>query len=171
MNEIQLLRDQLSAERRHVREVATACATARDASPARAGSALAALDEASTQYLGCVLDWFEQRDARLISLYARLPADDPARSVSEALGPEGGAAEALALLHAAQGRGAAWNALAQFIVGPWDTRRGAIEALLASNPRVGDWRAIAGIDADSVYRERAMYQRVRAALPTDVDLA
>ena len=164
MNEIQLLRDQLSIERRHVREVATACAAAYSASPARTDGALAALDAACTQYLSCVLDWFEQRDVRLGALYARLPADDP-------LGARSGAGQALTTLQATRERRAGWAALAEFVIGAWDKQRGAVEALLDSNLRVGDWRAVAGIDADSVYRERSLYEQVRAALPSGVDPA
>ena len=45
-------------------------------------------------------------------------------------------------------------------------RQFEIEALIASNQRVADWRAFGGIDADSVCHERALYARVRAALPS-----
>jgi hypothetical protein len=170
MNEIQLLRDQLAAERRHVREVASACAAACRAEPAPAGgAALVALAEACRDYLECVLAWFDQRDARLAELYARLPggAEGEARG---ALDLSGRGRDALDGLRAAGTAHEDWAALARFVNGAWDTRRSAIEALLATSVRVADWRAVSGIDADTIYEERALYSRVRAALPAGVEL-
>ena len=166
MNEIELLRSQLASERRRVREIASACAAAHrgaPASPARA--APEALRRACTEYLGCVLDWFDERDARLGELYARLPAGNPDRTAVAALGSDGRGREALERLAADGDAPEGWQALAQFINGPWDARRRAVETLLATNPRVADWRAFAGIDADSIGRERALYARCGAALP------
>lgn len=156
MNEIQLLRAQLAAERRRVREVAAAGAAA--------GGSPAAFAEACAAYLACVLGWFEQRDARL-------PAAVAIRGALAAAGESGGAREALALLRTAGDTPAGWQALAHFIQGRWDTRRGAIEACLATDVSVADWRTYAGVDADSIVRERALYRQVRAALPAGVDLA
>lgn len=154
MNEIELLRNQLASERRHVREVASACAAAHAAAPARPGdAALEALRGACGAYLALVLDWFERRDQRLGELCAQHPPPDSGRTALEMLKQAGPEPET-------------WQALAEFINGPWDARRGAIEALLASNPRVADWRAFSGIDADSICKERALYGRVRAALPS-----
>jgi hypothetical protein len=106
MNEIELLRRQLADERRHVREVASACAAA---------------------------------------------------SLGAPLAPAGGTP-------------AAWQDLAQLLNGPWDARRAAIDALLATRSRVADWRALGGIDADSICLERELYARCRAALPAGVAL-
>lgn len=170
MNEIQLLRNQLAVERRRVREVASACAAALAAPAPPNGAALQALGEACAEYLRCVTGWFDQRDERLGELYARLPAGDAGRRSLEALSPGGSGPAALGTI-AAAAAGGAWAALAQSIDGEWDARRGAIEALLASNPRVADWRAIAGIDADSIRQERVLYARVCAALPAGVRLA
>lgn len=169
MNEIGLLRNQLATERRHVREVADACAAAHLKAPA-GGGVLERLREACTEYLGCVLGWFDQRDERLGEICARIPAGDAGRGAIAALERGGCGREALTRL--AQGGVAheSWQALAQFINSAWDARRGAIEAALASNARVADWRAFGGIDADSVYQERALYARVRAALPEGVEL-
>jgi hypothetical protein len=171
MNEIQLLRDQLAAERRHVREVASACAAACRAEPAPAGgAALVALAEACRDYLECVLAWFDQRDARLGELYARLPAAGAGGEARGALDLSGHGRDALDRLRAAGTAHEDWAALARFVNGAWDTRRSAIEALLASSLRVTDWRAVSGIDADTIYEERALYSRVRAALPAGVEL-
>jgi hypothetical protein len=125
MNEIQLLRAQLAAERRHVLAMASSCAGAhRCASTSPETPALAALAQASTRYLALVVGWFEARDAHLTALGTHLPP-------GEALGRE---------------------------------------ALCAANPRVKDWRVFARIDADSIHEERALYGRVRTALPAGLAL-
>jgi hypothetical protein len=166
MNEIELLRNQLATERRRVREVASTCAAAHRAEPAMCDpEALASLRAACTAYLACVLDWFERRDERLRELSAPRPGGDPGPALEAALNLSGGRGAALARLAADGPARDRWQVLAGFIDGPWDTRRGAIEAALASNPRVADWRAFSGIDADSVWQERALYARFRAALP------
>ena len=167
MNEIELLRNQLAAERRHVREVASACAAAHTgARPAPGDAALEAFRGACAEYLGCVLDWFDRRDARLGELYARHSPADAGQRALAALGMAGRGREALEELEARGPAGGSWQALSRFIHGPWDARRGAIEALLASNQRIADWRVFGGIDADSVCHERALYARVRAVLPS-----
>lgn len=64
MNEVQLLRAQLAAERRHVLAVASTCADAhRRAATSREAPTLAALSEASTTYLALVVGWFEALEA------------------------------------------------------------------------------------------------------------
>ena len=167
MNEIELLQNQLAAERRHVREVASACAAEHPtAALPPGGSALEALRAAGTEYLACVLAWFDQRDERLGELYARLPRGAAGHEALAALGPHGRGGEALRGLEEPGPARDQWQALARFLNGPWDERRGAVEALLASNPRVADWRTFGGIDADSVCQERALYARFRAALPS-----
>jgi hypothetical protein len=157
MNEIELLRNQLATERRHVREVASACAAAHAGAPARPGdAALEALRAACSEYLGSVLEWFDRRDRRLSELSelnAQHPAADSGRT-------------ALEMLRQAAPARDAWQALAAFINGPWDAQRGAAEALLAASSRVATWRTVCGIDADSVCQERALYARVHAALPS-----
>lgn len=181
MNEIELLRDQLATERRRVREVASACAAAHVAPPAPlgaaalggaalGGAALEALRAACTDYLGCVLGWFDRRDQRLGELCAQHPPEDAGRAALAALDLPGRGREALEKLNARGPAHESWQALARFIHGPWDARRGAIEALLASNQRVADWRAFSGLDADSVCHERALYARACAALPSGTSL-
>jgi len=161
MNEIQLLREQLAAERRHVREVAAACAAAYRLAPVRpADAALGRLRRAGCEYLGCVLGWFEERDARLRA-YSATSCGDAGRRALEVLGTLAAEGEARA----------GWEALCDLINGPWDGQRSASAALLDSLAHVADWRAVAAIDADSIYRERALYAQVRAALPPGVALA
>jgi hypothetical protein len=158
MNEIQLLRAQLAAERRHVLAVASACADAHRAAPPQGTPTLAALSEASTAYVALVVDWFAARDARLTALGTHLPP-------GEALGHE-----ALEKIRAGANPAEAWGACAALLSGAWDSRRAAIEALCGANRRVTDWRAFAGIDANSIHEERALYGRVRAALPAGLAL-
>lgn len=172
MNEIQLLRAQLATERRHVREVASACAAAHlGGAGAPQGAALEAFGAACTEYLGCVLDWLDRRDQRLGELYSTLPAGDAVRKALETLDPRGRGRDALAGLEAGASAREAWAALAQFVNGAWDARCGAVEQLLVANTHVADWRLFGGIDADSVYQERALYARVRTALPAGIELA
>src|SRR2546422_364025 len=68
MNEIQMIRAQLTAERQHASTVANACATAlgrRNAVALSSGPALEEFRQACVDYLVCVLAWFEERDQRL----------------------------------------------------------------------------------------------------------
>ena len=156
MNEIQLIRAQLNTERRHVNAVAKACA----ASPGAAAGPGAA---AATDYLLCVLGWFEARDQRLLGLIStRTGADERARhALQTVLARPGSSQEALALPANAAG----WPAWAQFIQEVWDPRRQAIDACMAEITRPADWRTLAGIDADSILDERRRFERVRAACP------
>jgi hypothetical protein len=40
-----------------------------------------------------------------------------------------------------------------------------LDAMLLRNPSVTEWRAVCGIDADSIFAERARYGRVQATIP------
>jgi len=185
MNEIQHIREQLTAERQHASAVANACTTAfarRNAVALSSGSSLEEFRQACVDYLVCVLAWFEERDQRLTDLWdARpTPADEGQRTLEAALASPGRSREALEKLEAALARTPApsadsrtqesWREFAQFFNSVWSARRDAIEAWLAANPRTTDWRVIAGIDADSILEERHRYARVRAALPAGASL-
>ncbi len=170
MNEILLIRNQLAAERTHATAVVAACgqSLSREAP---------ALRRACTDYLARVLASFEERDRRLTALCAQRPDEDPLlRALREAPAATG----AVQRLHSALGgepaadaAGAAtrWREFARYFAAVWSVRRNVIEALLAPNTRVADWRALAGIDADSILEERDLYARVCAALPPGVELA
>lgn len=41
----------------------------------------------------------------------------------------------------------------------------AVDALLTRNLPVSEWRALSRIDADSIFTERALYERVKATVP------
>jgi hypothetical protein len=186
MNEIQLIRNQLTAERQHAGAVASACASAlqRAAGDAFcANSVLGQFRQACVEYLASVLAWFEERDQRLADLaHARQEAGDSAwRALEAVLARQGTSREALEKLEAAcapasgaDRDGAAqkrWQDFAQYFNRVWGARRAGLDALLASNPRVTDWRCVGGIDADSILEERQRYARVCALLPPGVTLA
>jgi len=127
-----------------------------------------------------VLARFDERDQRLGELYARARRDDPERdALGKLLTTRSGTAEALGRLTPSGAAGApaepdtgarqAWRELARYLGETWDPRRAAIDALLAANPRVSDWRAFSGIDADAILEERARYAQVRQTLPTAVE--
>jgi hypothetical protein len=166
VNEIELIRAQLAAERVHVKAVAQACA--------RNVAALAELKAAGADYLRCVLGRFEARDQRLTELIRTRPGlDARARhAIPAALAQPGSSREALEKLAAiSAGTPVAWQALAQWVAGVWSPRRDAIDALLTAITRPADWRAIAAVDADSILDERRRFERVRAACPADAPLA
>jgi hypothetical protein len=188
MNEIQLLRLQLATERTHVSAVVNACASVlgRAPVPLAGGSPLAQFLEAGVDYLVCVLAWFEERDQRLGDLARALPGAPERRALEEALALAGRSREALGRLEAACAPGIAaaapantasavaerrWQEFAQYFNGAWSARRDALDALLAANPRPGDWRAVCGIDADSILEERRRYAQVCARLPPGATLA
>jgi hypothetical protein len=153
VNEIQLIRAQLATERAHVRKIAAACDEPGDA-------------RARHDYLRNVLGWFAARDERLEQLLRapdRLGADARA-ALASVLSDSGDSREALRRLPApADGSAQAWHQFAQFMTDTWDLRRQRLDALLAQESAAATWRAIAGIDADTVLEERARYARARAA--------
>ena len=143
MNEIELIRAQLDAERLHVKAVAQACAAAGgNARAPRNAAALVELQAAGADYLRCVLDWFEARDQRLLELISTRPGLDAhaRQAISAALALPGSSREALRKLAAIDaGRpSSAWQALAEVVAGVWSGRREAIDALLTAVPRPAD---------------------------------
>src|SRR3981081_2259475 len=106
MNEIQLIRAQLPAERQHASTVANACATAlgrRNAVALSSGSSLQEFRQACVDYLVRVLAWFEERDQRLTDLWhARLaPGDAARRALEDVLASPGRSRETLEKLESA----------------------------------------------------------------------
>jgi len=183
MNEVQLIRAQLALERAHASAVANACATVLqpDAGAGPTSESLGQFRRACVDYLACVLAWFEERDQRLADLIqARFDAADSARRVfEEVLARHGRSRDVLAKLETAcaatvasgaAGRQQTWREFAEYFNGTWGTRRDALEALLASNTRAGDWRTLGGIDADSILEERRRYALVAAQVPPGVTL-
>jgi hypothetical protein len=182
MNEVQLIRQQLALERQHVGAVANACAAlAAGAASGATHEGLGQFRRACVDYLACVLAWFEERDQRLAELLsARSPVAEPPRQALEAALARGGRSrETLARLEAAcaastasssSARQQAWREFAEYFNSAWSARREAIDALLATNSRVSDWRTLGGIDADSILEERRRYALVQAQAPPGVAL-
>jgi len=170
MNEVQLIRDQLAAERSHASAVASAC-------PAAHGE----FAQACVEYLVRVLAWFEERDQRAGDLArGRRGEGLSGRALEEALARPGTSREALEKLERAIAAGARagashpsplWQEFTRYFEGAWSARRDAIDARLAQELGPSQWRTVAGIDADSILEERRRFARVRAALPTGVALA
>lgn len=163
MNEIQLIRAQLDAERDRAGAIAEACARAlasADAPSGADGAAAGGLHRAGLAYLRRVLEWFDERDQRLQKLFAQLPVGGP--DLGQILARGGSGREALERL----GSGARehWQEFSRFMRGPWKMRRDAIDRMLASGLRVADWRAVAAIDADSILEERHLFAQVRPHL-------
>ena len=179
MNEIDLIRGQLVTQRQHAGAVANACAMALERAESST-PALAEFRQSCVDYLVCVLAWFEERDQRLSDLgRARFAPEDAARrALEDALARPGRSRETLERLAAAvastptagNSSQSSWSQFARYFNGGWSARRDTVDALLAPNPRVGDWRAVAGIDADSILEERQLYARVSERLPPGVVL-
>ena len=179
MNEIELIRGQLDTERRHAGAVANACAVALQR-PEGGGVVLDEFRQSCVDYLVCVLARFEERDQRLGDLASGcFSREEPARrTLDEALTRPGRSRETLERLAAAVAGSAtadgssraSWREFAHHFNSLWSTRRDAVDTLLALNPRVGDWRAFAGIDADSILEERHLYTRVGERLPPGATL-
>jgi hypothetical protein len=166
MNEVQLIRAQLATEKKHAAEVAQACA-----------SVLATMDSQQrdderlgplVEYLVWILTRFEEREQVFHALLrSRFAADDAnRRAVEDALALPGTSREALANLETAvdatTDRSTRWTDFAKFFSGPWSARREELDRLFEKQAKVTDWRAVSGIDADSIFDERSRYARVQA---------
>ncbi|HEX3854599.1 MAG TPA: hypothetical protein VHW01_26730 [Polyangiaceae bacterium] len=181
MNEVQLIRAQLATEKQHAAAVSQACASAlatvdsQQCDGDRLGS-LEAFRDASVEYLVWILTRFEEREQVFHDLLrSRFAADDAERrTVEDALALPGTSREALAKLETALGatadRAARWTDFARFFGGPWSARRQELDRLFERQAKVTDWRAVSGIDADSIFAERSRYARVRATLPAGVEM-
>lgn len=199
MNEVQLIRGQLTRERQHAAEVAGACASAFAAAglqgasshgggsqdPARAAS-LEAFRLAGVDYLVWILSRFEEREQVFHDLLrGRFPADDPnRRAVEAALALTGSSREALTKLETALASpatgsssstsgdaGTRWTDFLRFFNGPWSARRDEIDRLFERQAKVADWRTVSDIDADSIVDERIRYARVTATLPEGIEMS
>lgn len=157
MNELELIRNQLRTETTRVAGIARACA---------APGASAELREAAIDYLVFVLTRFDERDQRLAE-QLRTQSSASEQLISQA----GTSREALAKLAAARaepgdaGNTRHWSAFGQFLEGPWQQRRAAVDALQQKSLRIAAWRTVSCVDADSIVEERTRYARVEAQLP------
>jgi hypothetical protein len=108
MNEVELIRGQLTLERQHAAEVARACVSALAASAPQDTERLATLEafrQAGVEYLVWMLSRFEEREQVFHDLLrSRFPPEDPnRRAVEAALVLSGTSREALAKLETALG--------------------------------------------------------------------
>jgi hypothetical protein len=187
MNEAELIRAQLSVERQHAAEVSQACVSALWAAVSAGGESLKELQpfrQASVEYLVWVLARFEERDQVFRDLvHSRFGVDDPTRrTVDKTLSLAGSSRDVLAKFEAAlastigspaassAGTDPHWDEFLQFFSGAWSARRDQLDSLLERQATVADWRAVAAIDADSIFEERSRYARVRATLPAGVEM-
>lgn len=180
MNEIELIRGQLIAERTHAAQAAHACVAAlTTGEPADADEARAFRDTC-VSYLVWVLTRFEQRDQLLAEYLKSQPGgphtDTLAAGLREAAARPGTSRESLTRLEAAlaatspDSARTAWAEFARFFQAAWRERRAAIERQLTQLTGVTRWRAVCAIDADSILEERTRYQRILARLPAGVTL-
>jgi hypothetical protein len=168
---MQLISGQLELEHRHCAAVARACAGVPGGPATDCSEALAPLRRACVDYLVLELRAFEERDQRLADHARAAPARGGERSaLAQALGRRGSSREALTLLEAAvAGRSGGWREFAAFCAASWSTRRDAIAGSLGGLS-TAEWRAVSGIDADSILQERQALARVAAALPAGISL-
>lgn len=188
MNEIELIRAQLSLERQHAEAVARACAstlaavssTASAAAESAGFACVEAFRAAGIEYLAWILTRFEEREQVFHELIRkRFAATDPHRqAVEAALSSPGSNREALTKLEVALGASAdapttalRWGEFLNFFSGAWVRRRDEIDRLFQIQARVSDWRTVSAIDADSIMDERARWARVQATLPAEPERA
>lgn len=156
MNEIQLIRTQLSVERQHATAAARACSS-----------------PLAVEYLAWVLSRFEERELLFHDLLRKRSAtEDPhRRAVEAALALPGSNREALEKLQSALESGGNGSEFLHFFTGPWAIRHDELGRLLEAHTKVTDWRTVSGIDADSIVAERTRWARVEATMPTDTELS
>ena len=183
MNEVELIRGQLTLERQHAAEVARVCVSALAAGGSQGTERLASLEafrQAGVDYLVWMLSRFEEREQVFHDLLrGRFPTEDPnRRAVEAALALPGTSREALAKLETALGStvdpGSAavpWTDFLGFFSGAWSARRDEIDRLFERQAKVTDWRTVSGIDADSIVDERSRYARVKATLPAGIEMS
>jgi hypothetical protein len=180
MNEVELIRAQLSLERQHAFDVARALAAAGARNGASPDS-WQSFRQGSVDYLVWILSRFEQREQTFHDLLRERAGPDnfETRALERALNQPGTSREALTRLEAALGspsrteveRIARWTDFEQFLANVWSARRDALDELFGQQAKVTDWRAVSGIDADSIFDERSRYAKVRAVLPVGIELS
>jgi hypothetical protein len=171
MNELGIIRTQLTVEQAHATEIANACA-----------QATGQFRDACVGYLVWILARFEERDQTLSELFAarQSPGNDTvaaiARQIANLVSRSGTSREALSRLEAALAAGespgarAAWEEFGRFFNSAWGPRRAALAAALAQHLSVAEWRRVCAIDADSILDERNRFGCVVAELPPGVEL-
>jgi hypothetical protein len=147
MNEIQIIQKQLATERRHFTEVADAFAASLDT----ARAAVASIGVDGTEFVRACADYFAFALAR----------SEP--------GPGTEAISKLASARATATK-SSWHDFLDAFNSDVRKRFALLDALAERNPSITQWRAVSRIDADSIFQERALYTRAKAALPADIAL-
>jgi hypothetical protein len=142
MNEIQIIQQQLGTERLHFSEVANACAAALDSGNLAPGG----------EFTAVCADYFAFAVTRLAGV-----ANGRAALKLEAARSDGPASER-------------WREFLPVFKDESGKHFAAVDSLLTRNPPVTEWRAVSKIDADSIFAERARYDRVKSTLPPGVAL-
>jgi hypothetical protein len=143
MNEVQVIQQQLATERVHFAEVASAC------DGAVANATLAGASEfahACADYFAFAVARFDAR-SRAAAKLAAVRGGNPAATDS------------------------AWRDFLQVFNADMQQHFARLDTRLTSNAPVTQWRALSRIDADSIFAERALYERVKATLPSGIALA
>jgi len=179
MNEVELIRAQLALERQHAFDIARALSAAGSRNAASPDS-WQSFRQGSVDYLVWILSRFEEREQTFRDLLRGRAGHDESerRAVERALDLPGTSREALMKLEAAVDSGSRtevervgrWTDFEQFLAGVWSARRDELDKLFAQQARVTDWRTVSGIDADSIFDERSRYAKVRATLPSGIEL-
>ncbi|HEX7416596.1 MAG TPA: hypothetical protein VF315_00960 [Steroidobacteraceae bacterium] len=183
MNETDILREQLSTERRHSRAVVLACRAAIDVGVTE--PQLEQFARACAAYLIFVTSRLLAQDqAHAAQLRARLDAaaaDAPAvlDGLAVTLATRTRLLSALQL--AERERVENRSSVASFIRAARDALAGiepdapssepALAALLEEHYTITEWRAAAFATADAILEERRLYKLVRAQLPPGIDLS
>jgi hypothetical protein len=147
MNEIQIIQKQLATERQHFTEVAAACAASLDT----ARPAVAPTGVGGTEFVRACADYFA----------FALGRSEP--------GPSTEAISRLASARATATK-SSWHDFLDAFNSEVRKRFALLDALAERNPSITEWRAVSRIDADSIFQERALYTRAKAALPADIAL-
>jgi hypothetical protein len=143
MNEIQIIQGQLSTERLHFAQVASACAGALEHALLTGGSEFS---PACTAYFGFAVTRFDPGSKAAAKLEAARAAE-PASTDS------------------------AWREFLRVFATETEQHFAALDTRLARNAPITQWRMLSRIDADTIFAERALYDRVKATLPSGITLA
>jgi hypothetical protein len=147
MNEIDIIKKQLATERQHFAEVASTFFSVLGSADFDSSGGFA---QACRDYFDFALTRFEGSARR--DLAARFDGAKLSQASTDRL---------------ASG---SWRSFLEAFNAESNRRFAALDALSARTVSVTEWRAISKIDADTIFRERAFYERVAAALPAGITL-
>lgn len=170
MDELAILRHQVSTERRHMAEVKNAC---RAALGVEHGAGCGTFFGAAAAYLGFIMRRFHAQDQVHVELLrARLPRTDAS---SHALLNDLNAMlvtsrEALGTLEQSADPERGIREYVEFFDRALAKHRHALNPLLEKYYRIEDWRKASFVDADSILEEQDRFRAVQAVLPSGVRL-